>query len=107
MHELSVDESDARQASRVVERWTDAALRFSAQVGGLTAVQRQAEHGHDRILAQLASGAMKRSQLSRDLKLTARQTDEIENTLLDRGLITVSQQQPDGPGRPAKVWELA
>ena len=107
VHELSVDESDARQASRVVERWTDAALRFSAQVGGLTAVQRQAEHGHDRILAQLASGAMKRSQLSRDLKLTARQTDEIENTLLDRGLITVSQQQPDGPGRPAKVWELA
>ena len=101
-----VERGDANQAANVIARWQDAALRFSAEVGGLTVVQRAVEHGHERILEALKAGSMKRSQVSKDMKLTARQTDDVEQTLLDRGLIEVTQQAADGPGRPAKVWRL-
>ena len=101
-----VERGDATQAANVIARWQDAALRFSAEVGGLTVVQRAVEHGHERILEALKAGSMKRSQVSKDMKLTARQTDDVEQTLLDRGLIEVTQQAADGPGRPAKVWRL-
>ncbi len=101
-----VERGDAAQAANLIAPWQDAALRFSAEVGGLTVVQRAVEHGHERILEALNAGSMTRSQVSKDMKLTARQTDEVEQTLLDRGLIEVTQQAADGPGRPAKVWRL-
>lgn len=107
VQEMVVELRDAKQGERVIGRWHDAALRFAAEVGGLTVVQRIVEHGHERILEALKAGPMKRSQVSRDLKLTAKQTDDIEQTLLDRGLIEVMQQAADGPGRPAKIWRLA
>jgi len=107
VQEMVVELRDAKQGERVIGRWHDAALRFAAEVGGLTVVQRIVEHGHERILDALKAGPMKRSQVSRDLKLTAKQTDDIEQTLLDRGLIEVMQQAADGPGRPAKIWRLA
>ena len=106
VQELVIELRDAEQGERVVNRWHEAALRFAAEVGGLTVVQRIVEHGHERILDALKAGPMKRSQVSRDLKLTAKQTDDIEQTLLDRGLIEVMQQAADGPGRPAKIWRL-
>jgi predicted ArsR family transcriptional regulator len=40
------------------------------------------------------------------LKMSARTLDELEATMADRGIIRIMQHEPDGRGRPAKVWGL-
>jgi len=105
---LSVERRDAQQASRVAKRLAEAALRFQDEIGGLSADQRKTEQTIERVTRILRErgGTVTRSEAGRTLKMTARQLDEIEATMADRGIIRVMQQEPDGRGRPAKVWGL-
>lgn len=105
---VTVETRDARQAIRVVQRLEDSALRFADEIGGLSQEQRRTEQAIDRVRRMLLSerGTSSRSDVGRTLKMSARQLDDLEATMVDRGIIKVMQQAPDGPGRPAKVWGL-
>ena len=103
-----IEERDARQAQRVIKRWEEAALRFSDEIGGLSAEQRRTEQTIERVRRMLRdrSGTMTRSDAGRMLKMSARTLDDLESTMADRGIIRIMQHEPDGRGRPAKVWGL-
>ena len=103
-----IEERDALQAQRVIKRWEDAALRFADEIGGLSAEQRRTEQTIERVRRMLRdrAGTITRSDAGRALKMSARTLDELEATMADRGIIRVMQQEPDGRGRPAKVWGL-
>jgi len=103
-----VEARDARQAVSVARRYEEAALRFLDEIGGLTAEQRKTEQAIERVTRILRErgGTVTRSEAGRTLKMTARQLDELEATMADRGIIRVLQHEPDGRGRPAKVWGM-
>ena len=103
-----VEERDARQAQRVIKRWEEAALRFSDEIGGLSAEQRRTEQTIERVRRMLRerSGSMTRSDAGRMLKMSARMLDELEATMAEWKIIRIMQHEPDGRGRPAKVWVL-
>lgn len=103
-----IEYRDAQQGVSVMERFEAAALRFADEIGGVSADQRRIEQAIDRARKMLREqgGSATRSTISRLLKVTARHLDELEATMTDRGIIRVTQQAADGPGRPAKVWTL-
>lgn len=105
---LSVERRDAQQASRVANRLAEAALRFQDEIGGLSAEQRKTEQTIERVRRMLREegGTASRSSILTALKMSARSLDDLEATMVDRGIIRVIQKAHDGPGRPAKVWGL-
>ena len=105
---VNVELRDAEQGARVVRRMEEAAIRFADQIGGLSADQRKTEQSIDRVRRMLrtSSGTAPRSTIGRTLKLSARQLDDLEATMVDRGIIKIMQDAADGPGRPAKRWGL-
>ena len=105
---ITVEEPHAEQAARVIERWKVDALRFEDEIGGLSAYQRRTEQGIERTRKLLLSGGgtVARSVISRSLKLEARELDRLEETMVDRTIIEVVQQEREGSGRRAKMWRL-
>ena len=105
---VTVVERHADQAARVIERWRVDALRFEDEIGGLSAYQRKVEQAISRTKRMILSGggSLARSAIGRTLKLEARELDRMEETLVDRAIIEVYQQQREGSGRRAKMWRL-
>lgn len=105
---LSVEKADAEQAARVVRRLEESAMRFADEIGGLSADQRKTEQAIDRVRRMLygAGGRASRSEIGKALKMSARSLDDLEATMADRGIVRIMQLEPDGRGRPAKVWGL-
>jgi hypothetical protein len=105
---ITVVERHADQAARVIERWKVDALRFEDEIGGLSAYQRRTEQAIERTRKLLAAsgGSLARSVVSRSLKLEARELDRLEETMVDRSVIEVVQQEREGSGRRAKLWRL-
>lgn len=103
-----IEHRDAQQGVKVMERFEAAAILFADEIGGVSADQRRIEQAIDRARKMLREqgGSATRSTISRLLKVTARHLDELEATMTDRGIIRVTQQAAEGPGRPAKVWSL-
>ena len=88
--------------------WEEAALRFADEIGGLSAEQRRTEQTIERVRRMLRdrAGTITRSDAGRVLKMSARMLDDLESTMADRGIIRIMQHEPDGRGRPAKIWGL-
>ena len=60
----------------------------------------------DRILSLLANGPMKRNQFTDHIAHPAGKIDAALRSLEAAGRIRMTKKKPDGPGRPAEVWEL-
>jgi Protein of unknown function (DUF3987) len=99
---LVVTADDARCAVVVATRWRDYAIAFGERVG-------------DNALEQMLSRAMTvmhakkkcaRRAVAQLVHCSKRQMDEIEDTLVDRGSITVAEE-PSKSGPAARVWRLA
>lgn len=99
--DLVVTPADAHHAVAVARRWRDYAIPFGERVGENLLEQLIAKARHvieakkhcpRRVVAQLVHCAK-------------RQMDEIEDTLVDRGVITVDNVKPTS-GRAATIWTV-
>lgn len=96
---LTVTEDDARQAVGVARRWKEYAIRFAERVG-----ETQFETVVQRVKRLLTPGkSVERRTIARKLHLSKRTLDEVQETLVDRGLIAV--QYVDSPSGPSTaIW---
>jgi hypothetical protein len=98
---LPVTVNDAIAAVSVVSRWRDGAMRFAARVG---------ENEFEREVQRCARlvkqrGTIPRRFVARNAHLSRRQLDEVKDTLVDRGLITVIHvPAPSGPTTEEWSW---
>jgi len=95
-----VSERDASLAVAVARRWQGFMHTFALRIGDTefeAKLQRvkQVIKGHD---------VVTRRTVARAVKLSAKELDEIEVTLVDRGEISVTERKPEGGGRPSTVW---
>lgn len=100
--ELTVTVEDATAAAQVAAVWRFDAVRFAERVG-----QNEFEKHVQRCLRFVQErGPVPRRAVARAMHLPKRLLDEVEATLLDRGLITVATA-PSPSGPPKVVWALA
>jgi hypothetical protein len=97
---LRVTDADVAPAVTVGARWRDAALAFATRIGE-SALERQVQ----RCLRLLAGRRrLARRVVSQSLQMDKRTLDAIQDTLVDRGVITV--RKVTARGRPMLVlWE--
>lgn len=97
---LHVTIDDINQAIGIVRKWARWASAFSKETS-----KNKFEHHIDKTM-RLVNERKKvsRSKVARNLRISARELDIIQTTLLDRGLILLQEYQPEGRQRPMLVY---
>src|SRR5207245_8578504 len=98
---LAVSVDDAEAAVVIATRWLQDALEFASRIG-----ESEFEGQVQRCLRCVTSrkGMVERRDVARVVHLAKRTLDDVEATLVDRGLITVERHEH--PGRPTRTpWE--
>ena len=101
--QLVVTVEDATSAVQVAERWKGYAIAFAEHVG-----QNETEKRVSKCLgvSQKLGGITERRNVARRAHLAKRELDAVEETLVDRGLITVTIE-PSTSGPATKYWTVA
>jgi hypothetical protein len=98
---IEVTEQDAQWACTVVSKWRRWAARF---VDGMTEEPMHKELSKINAMMNMNDGKVYRRDISRRLKLSKYKMDELELTMLDRGVIRIEEVKLDGSPKPTKVW---
>ena len=101
--QLVVSADDATSALMVAERWKGYAIAFAQHVG-----QNETEKRVSKCLGvlQKLEGMTERRNVAKRAHLAKRELDAVEETLIDRGLITVIIE-PATSGPATKYWKVA
>lgn len=97
---IVVSRRDAELAVQVARKWQGFMHAFALRIG-----ETEFEAKLQRV-KQVIVGCdiVARRTVARAVRLSAKELDEIEMTLADRGEITVTERKMDGKGRPSIVW---
>jgi hypothetical protein len=98
---VDVEAEHAKQAVELCNKWMGWAEKFGGEIGHSpleSKIQKAAEFVENR-------GLVLRSDICRLLHLTKREADDIQNTLLDRGLIVVGKIRKKNSRKSAVVWK--
>lgn len=97
---------DAERGVALARRWGQWALKFAGDVGGFDAQERRHERRAQKGLTFTRGGpggSRGRADVMRHLHVGAREMDEIERTLVERGELLVTRTDETG-GRPKRTW---
>lgn len=97
LHVTIDDMNAAIGIARKLARWANS---FSKETS-----KNRFEHSIDKIMRLIEdSGKVSRSKIARTLRLNARDLNEIQSTLVDRGLIIMQEFRPDGAKKPTTIY---
>jgi len=102
LKKLHVTIDDANEAIGICRKFARWANTFSKETS-----KNRFEHHIDKIMRMLdESKKVSRSKVARNLRLNARELNDIQSTLVDRGMILIQEHREDGARKPTLVYTL-
>lgn len=102
LKKLVVTIDDANAAIAIARKWARWASAFSKETS-----KNRFEHSIDKIMRMLdESKKVSRSKVARNLRISARDLNDIQTTLVDRGLVYMQEYRPSGARKPTWVYCL-
>lgn len=100
-----VELRDAERAVRLAGRWRAHAVRFASEIGGYSREERKFQQRVDKALAFTRERQeVTRQEVMRHMRLSSRDLDEVQMTLVDGGYIS-AEVMPSSGGRKPTVWK--
>ena len=101
MTHLTIEHSDAMAAMAIARKWGDWGVKFAGSLyeSDIDKHIRRAEAWLNE-----NDGSMPRWLLAKKMRLSKKSLDEVQMTMLDRGLISLSEQRLGGSNKPTLVW---
>jgi len=103
MTQLTVEHCDAMAAMSIAKKWGEWGVKFAGSL-----YESDIDKHIRRVEAWLVEGdgEMARWALAKKMRLTKKELDEVQMTMLDRGMIAVSERRLHGSNKPTLVWKL-
>lgn len=102
-----IEPRDVERAIQLARKWMRSAERFGNEIGGYDIHERKFQQRISKALAFVRDhgGQASRRDVMRHMRISAKDLDELQRTLIDMGEIAIPQPEQTG-GRPSLTWVL-